>query len=72
MTIQEIYDEIVKNNLYEFNAENPKGVLYITIQRRCIGSEISKPNAIKLFKIIQVVDKDIYYGIVESDDSILN
>lgn len=72
MTVQEIYDEIVKDNLYEFNAENPKGVLYITIQRRCIGSEISKPNSIKLFKIIQVVDKDIYYGIVESDDSILN
>lgn len=71
MTIQEIYDEIIKHNLYEFGAENPKGVTYITIQRRCIGSEISKQNSIKLFKIIQVVDKNIYYGIVDSDDSII-
>lgn len=71
MTIQEIYDEIIKHSLYEFGAENPKGVMYITIQRRCIGSEISKQNSIKLFKIIQVIDKDIYYGIVDEDDSII-
>ena len=72
MTVQEIYDEIIKQNLYVFGAENPKGVMYITIQRRCIGSEISKQNSIKIFKIIQVIDKDIYYGIVDSDDSFIN
>lgn len=71
MTVQEIYDEIIRNNLFEFKAENPKGVLYITIQRSCIGVEISRQSSIKLFKIVQVVDKNIYYGIVEADDSII-
>lgn len=68
LTVQEIYNKIVEQNLYSFGAKNPKSVIYITIQRWCIGSTISRACSVKLFKVIQEVDGEVYYGITTKDD----
>lgn len=68
LTVQEIYDKITEQNLFTFGAKNPKSVVYITIQRWCIGSKISRACSVKLFKVVQEVDGEIYYGITTKDD----
>lgn len=68
LTVQEIYDKIVEQNLFVFGAKNPKSVVSITIQRWCDGSKISRGNSVKLFKVVQEVDGEIYYGLLTKAD----
>lgn len=68
LTVQEIYDKIVEQNLYVFGAKNPKSVVSITIQRWCDGSKISRGNSVKIFKVVQEVDGEIYYGLIPKAD----
>lgn len=68
LTVQEIYDKIVEQNLFVFGAKNPKSVVKITIQRWCDGSKISRGNSVKLFKVVQEVDGEIYYGLLSKAD----
>lgn len=67
LTCKQIYDEIIANNLYEFKAENPEGVLRIEIRRRCQNVEISKSYEIKWFRIVKEEAGETYYGITFSD-----
>lgn len=51
LTAREIYDEIVKNNLYVFGAKNPLGVVNAQIRRRCVGLDFPTAYPIKIFRI---------------------
>lgn len=37
LTSKQIYDEIIRQGLYSFGAENPVGVVNAQLRRRCIG-----------------------------------
>ena len=68
LTVQDIYDKIVERNLYTFGAKKPKAVVNTTIQRWCKGSTQSREGSVKLFKVVQEADGEIYYGITTKDD----
>lgn len=51
MTTREIYQAIVKNNLYEFGAKNPVGVVNSEIRRRCAGLNFPTAYPVKVFRI---------------------
>ena len=49
MSTQEIYDEILKQGLYTFNAKNPKGVMSQAIRER---SDAKTNPKVLMFKAI--------------------
>lgn len=49
LTLEEIYDQIIKQDYYTFGAEDPKGVVLIQLKRFCEGQKISNPASIKYF-----------------------
>lgn len=51
LTSKEIYDEIVKQNLYSFGAKNPLGVVNSQIRRRCVGLDFPTAYPVKVFRI---------------------
>lgn len=51
LTSKEIYDEIVKQNLYSFGAKNPLGVVNSQIRRRCAGLDFPTAYPVKVFRI---------------------
>lgn len=51
LTAKEIYDEIIKNELYSFNAKNPLGVVNGQIRRRCVGLDFPTAYPVKMFRI---------------------
>lgn len=67
LTYKQIYDEIIKQDLYKFKAENPEAVLRIEIRRRCENVEIAKSYETKWFRILKDVDGEYYYGITFND-----
>ena len=48
LTSKEIYDEIVKQNLYSFGAKNPLGVVNSQIRRRCAGLDFPTAYPVKV------------------------
>lgn len=51
LAYDEIYNEIIKLNLYDFGAKNPISVLKIEIKRSAENTIYSKPYKEKLFQI---------------------
>lgn len=51
LTAKEIYDEIIRNNLYSFGAKNPLGVVNSQIRRRCVGLDFPTAYPVKAFII---------------------
>lgn len=51
MTAREIYQAIVKRDLYEFGAKNPVGVVNGEIRRRCVGLNFPAAYPVKVFRI---------------------
>lgn len=51
LTAKEIYDEIIRNNLYSFGAKNPLGVVNSQIRRRCVGLDFPTAYPVKVFMI---------------------
>ena len=49
MTVDEIYSEIVKKNLFSFNAKSPQGVLRTQIRRHCQGIDSRASSSKRLF-----------------------
>ena len=49
MNIQEIYDEIIRQNLYTFGAKNPKGVMSQAIRERSDANPKAKSV---MFKVV--------------------
>jgi len=52
MTTEEIYRFIVGENLYEFHADNPAGIVRQQIRRHCDGIEYASASATKHFKVV--------------------
>ena len=67
LTYKQVYDEIIRQNLYEFKAEKPESVLRIEIRRRCENVEIAKSYETKWFKIVKEENGECYYGITFND-----
>lgn len=51
MTTQNIYDEIIANQLYSFGAKNPVGVVNSQLRRRCKDLDFPTAYPVKLFEI---------------------
>ena len=58
MTIREVYDDIIKGNLYIFHAENPFYVVAGQIRRYCKGIDFPSASEKKHFELI---GKDKFY-----------
>ncbi len=57
LTVEEIYNEIIKQDLYHFGAADPVGVLSISLMRATEGSGYHRqPNGKDLFKLIKDAD----------------
>lgn len=52
LTIAEAYEEIVKENLYEFHSENPISMVRSQIRRYCEGLDFPSSSPTKHFKIV--------------------
>jgi len=49
---KDVYNFIIKHDLYRFNAENPEGVVKVEIRRHCEGVEFPTAKQNKYFKIL--------------------
>ena len=71
MTSKQIYDEIIRQGLYSFGAENPVGVVNAQLRRRCKGLDFPTAYPIKSFEIAGYDGKKIKFRLlsekVESD-----
>ena len=59
LTSKQIYDEIIRQGLYSFGAENPVGVVNAQLRRRCIGLDFPTAYPIKFFEIAGYEGKKI-------------
>jgi len=51
LPIKDIYDQIIDNSYYKFNAQNPYNVVRVEIRRHCIGVDIPSASRKKYFQI---------------------
>lgn len=63
MTAEQIYKEIIDNNLYKFNARNPQSVVVSTIRSSCVGVDNKFTTRDKEFIIAREVDNDVFYAL---------
>lgn len=52
LTSKEIYEFIVVNDLYRFNAENPRNIVNIQIRRHCEGIDFPSAHPNKDFQLL--------------------
>lgn len=62
LTSKQIYDEIIRQGLYSFGAENPVGVVNAQLRRRCIGLDFPTAYPIKFFEI--AISVELWYMFV--------
>lgn len=65
LTSKQIYDEIIRQGLYSFGAENPVGVVNAQLRRRCIGLDFPTAYPIKFFEIAGYEGKKIKAALQE-------
>jgi restriction system protein len=53
LTAKELYNAIVAQNLYDFKAKEPVGVVNGQIRRRCVGLDFPSASPVKFFKIVE-------------------
>lgn len=70
ITNKEAYEEIMKLNLYEFSAKNPKAIVNGIIRRHCLGLDFPTANPVKHFKIIGYRGKKPLYSLIEMNENI--
>ncbi|WP_320005678.1 hypothetical protein [Maridesulfovibrio sp.] len=49
LTIDEIYDKIISNNLFTFGAKDPKGILRSTIRKECVDKNLKGSRKTRYF-----------------------
>ena len=69
LTAEEIYNLIVKSNLYQFGAQSPVNVVNIQIRRHCLGIDFPTASNKKLFKIIKTVNRKNYYALLDTSET---
>ena len=62
LSIKDIYDQIIENCYYKFNAQNPYNVVRVEIRRHCIGVDFPSASQKKYFQI----HKDGTYSLLSS------
>lgn len=67
MTAKEIYEEIVRQELYTFGAQDPVSVVNAQIRRRCAGLDFPTAYPIKSFEIIQQDGKRLKYRLLSDN-----
>lgn len=63
MTAEQIYQAIIENNLYEFNAKNPQSVVVSTIRSSCVGVDNKFTTREKEFVIAREINNEVYYAL---------
>ena len=64
LTVDDIFDLIIKNNLYHFNAKNPKGVVKGEIRRHCVDLDFPTASPIKHFYIVGRNGKKLIFNVL--------
>lgn len=67
MTDREIYEQVLKDGLYEFNAKDPLSVLRLEVRKHCLGIDFPSASPIKTFKLNKKVDGVNYYELNPGD-----
>ena len=65
MSSKEVYDKIIKNNLYEFPAKNPQAVVNAMIRRHCLELDFPTSSPIKYFKIASKDGRKLKYCLLD-------
>ncbi len=68
LTCQEIYNAIITDNLYKFNALNPQAIVKTIIRRQCYGLDFPTASISKYFKIVGGSGKKLRYGIYNRNE----
>lgn len=63
LTAEQIYNKIIENNLYEFNARDPKGVVVSTIRSSCVGVDNKFMTRDKEFVIVKAEGNEVFYAL---------
>lgn len=69
LTSNEVYQQIIARNLYDFPAKKPDAVVNSTIRRHCLGLDFPTANAIKYFKIVSYKGKKPCYGLIDAKET---
>jgi len=64
LTSKQIYDEIIRQGLYSFGAENPAGVVNAQLRRRCVGLDFPTAYPVKLFEIAGYEGRKIKFRLI--------
>ena len=67
MSAKEIYEEIVRQGLYSFGAQDPVGVVNAQIRRRCVGLDFPTSYPTKCFELILSGNKRSRYRLFSGD-----
>ena len=51
MTDEEIYEQILRDDLYEFNTKDPFSALRREVRKHCLGIDFPSASPIKTFKL---------------------
>jgi len=71
LTSKQVYDEIVRQGLYSFGAENPVSVVNSQLRRRCVGLDFPTAYPIKFFEIAGYEGKKIKFRLIsESEEKV--
>lgn len=72
LTSKQIYNEIVRQNLYSFGARNPAGVVNGELRRRCIGLDFPTAYPVKSFEIAGYEGKKIRFRLISDENRVQN
>lgn len=71
LTNKEVYEEIIKQDLYEFPAKKPESVVNSIIRRHCYGLDFPTANPVKYFKITGYRGKKPVYSLADVNEAVL-
>lgn len=63
LTYQEVYQEIVKRDLYKFGAKDPKAAVQAKLRTHCVGLEFPTASPVKYFRVVKRIKTSNYYGL---------
>ena len=63
LTYQEVYQEIVKRDLYKFGAKDPKAAVQAKLRTHCAGLECPTASPVKYFRVVKRIKTSNYYGL---------
>lgn len=67
LTYQEVYEEIVKQKLYEFGAKDPKAAVQAKLRTHCSGLDFPTASPVKFFRVTKRINTTNYYGLRQAE-----